>query len=563
MPFSFTLWLRAAEPHGRAVVFHRSRAWTDSGSRGYELVIEEDRLAFSLVHFWPGNAIKVRTVARLATGVWTPVAVTYDGSSRASGIRLFLDGRRVATEVVRDHLFKGILHRQAWGDADVGAVELTLAGRFRDAGFRSGTIDEFAVYDRCLTAAEVRAVGGGVGAGEGAGELFEYYLARHDAPYAEAMAALRQLRGEENDLVNDIPEIMVMREMPERRATFVLRRGAYDAPGERVEPGTPEAILPFPADQPRNRLGLARWVVDRSNPLTARVVVNRVWRTHFGRGLVGTAGDFGGQGELPVQAELLEWLAGWFMDNGWNLKALHRLIVTSATYRQSSATPPELAVRDPDNRLLARGPRHRLEAEQIRDGALAVSGLLNRSLGGPSVKPYQPAGLWEESGTGKTYVQDKGEKLYRRSLYTFWRRTAPPPAMLTFDATSREVCTARRETTTTPLQALVLLNDPQFVEAARVWAERLVREAGSDLEGRFVRAFRLGTGRAPGRQELAVLADLYREQLARFAREPDAAGHLLGVGERPADRSLPADQVAAMTVVASAVMNLDEFVMKR
>jgi hypothetical protein len=251
------------------------------------------------------------------------------------------------------------------------------------------------------------------------------------------------------------------------------------------------------------------------------------------------------------------------MDGGWDLKALHKLIVTSATYRQSSRAPLELLARDPENRLLARGPKHRLQAEQIRDAALAVSGLLSPRVGGPSVRPYQPAGLWEEAGTGKTYVQDKGEKLYRRSLYTFWRRTAPPPSMLTFDATSREVCTAKRESTTTPLQALVLLNDPQFVEAARVLAERLLREPGGDAESRIASACRLTIGRAPEAREREVLRRLYAEQLELFTREPAAAEKFLKTGEHALDAGLPASQLAATTVLASTLMNLDEFVMKR
>jgi hypothetical protein len=284
---------------------------------------------------------------------------------------------------------------------------------------------------------------------------------------------------------------------------------------------------------------------------------------HFGRGIVASQEDFGSQGKLPTHPELLDWLAGWFMDNGWDVKALHRLIVTSATYRQSSQTSREMAERDPDNTLLARGPKHRLLAEQVRDSALAASGLLNHAIGGPSVKPYQPAGLWEQSGTGKTYTQDKGDKLYRRSLYTFWRRTAPPPAMLTFDATSREVCSAKRETTATPLQALVLMNDPQFVEAARVLGERLLKEHPENPELRIRGAFRLLTGRLPDEKEISVLRQLFEEQKSFYARESDAADKLLATGESKWDESLPRAEFAASTMLVSAIMNFDEFVVKR
>ena len=562
-PFSFTLWLRPGEKQDRAVVFHRSRSWTDSGSRGYELLLEDGKPSFALVHFWPGNAVRVRARSALPLGAWTHLAITYDGSSRAAGIRLYRNGEPMEIDVVRDHLTKDILHRSEWGDMDVGGIQLTLAGRFRDSGFKGGAIDEFNVYDRRLTEPEVRLAAGLPVEGADRDRFFEHYLERVDPPYQEGLAALRKLREKENQLIDDVREIMVMREISPRRPTHLLRRGAYDAPGEEVEPGAPERILSFSADLPRNRLGLARWVTDRRNPLTARVIVNRAWKAHFGRGLVATQEDFGSQGQPPSHPKLLDFLAASFMDHGWDLKALHRLIALSATYRQSTRADPALLEKDPENRLLARGPKHRFDAEEIRDEALAVSGLLVRKLGGRSVKPYQPEGLWEEAGTGKSYAQDHGEALYRRSIYTFRRRTAPPPSLLAFDATSREVCTARRERTTTPLQALVLLDDPQFVEAARVLAEGLVREFPGDADGRITRSFRLATGRRPDDREREVLRRLLDEQRALFAADPPAAEALKKIGERPPDASLPAAEVAATSILASCLMNLDEFVTKR
>ncbi len=622
--FSFSLWLKPMERQDRAVILHRSRAWTDSGSRGYELVLDQGRPFFGLIHFWPGNAIGVRARQTLPTNEWSHVAVTYDGSSRAAGARLYLNGEFQESEVIRDNLYKDIVHRKEWGDSDVGNIHLTLAGRFRDNGFKNGLIDDFQVFDVCLTEVEVKLIARGEGGSnkpltltfspgergqqsprasplnaveqsqaseprtnrrtipplpeaegrpssvaaprrvEGEGEaLLEYFLARHYEPYQTALAELKQLREKENHLINDVREIMTMQELPQPRPTFLLKRGAYDAPGDRVQPDTPSSILAFPADQPRDRLGLARWMIDRQNPLTSRVVVNRIWRMHFGRGIVPSQEDFGSQGKLPTHPELLDWLAGWFMESGWDVKALHRLIVTSATYRQSSSAPRELVERDPDNTLLARGSKHRLLAEQIRDGALAASGLLNRTLGGPSVKPYQPAGLWEQSGTGKTYTQDKGDKLYRRSLYTFWRRTAPPPAMLTFDATSREVCSAKRETTATPLQALVLMNDPQFVEAARVLAEKLLRESPNDESARINGAFRSLTGRAPDEKDSAVLRQLLAEQKSFYVKDAEAAKKILSTGESKWDESLPQADFAATTMLVSAIMNFDEFVTQR
>jgi hypothetical protein len=611
--FSFSLWLKPTEKQDRAVILHRSRAWTDSGSRGYELLLEHGRPFFGLIHFWPGNAVGVRGKHALPTHEWSHVAVTYDGSSRAAGVQLYLNGELLETEIIRDNLYKDIVHRKEWGDSDVDNIPLTLAGRFRDSGFKNGLIDEFQVFDVCLTEVEVKSIAFGEsesnepltltlsptereqqspgnssasaskqtqpsatkktrrtihalpkGGGRGEGKaIFDYYLARHHEPYRAALIESQQLREQENNLVNDVREVMTMKELPQPRPTFLLKRGAYDAPGDRVQPDTPASILGFPPDQPRNRLGLARWMIDRQNPLTSRVVVNRIWRMHFGRGLVASQEDFGSQGKLPTHPELLDWLAGWFMDSGWDVKALHRLIVTSATYRQSSQATRELTERDPDNALLARGPKHRLLAEQIRDSALAASGLLNRTIGGPSVKPYQPAGLWEQSGTGKTYTQDKGDKLHRRSLYTFWRRTAPPPAMLTFDATSREVCSAKRETTGTPLQALVLMNDPQFVEAARVLAERLLKEHPENPEPRIREAFRSLTGRLPDGEEVSMLRQLFDEQKTFYGKESEAADKLLATGESKWDESLPRADFAATTMLVSAIMNLDEFVMER
>ena len=289
---------------------------------------------------------------------------------------------------------------------------------------------------------------------------------------------------------------MVMQERPTPRDTFVLLRGAYDRPGEKVSPGLPAVLPPLPAGCPNNRLGFAKWLVDPSNPLTARVIVNRFWQMYFGMGLVKTVEDFGSQGEWPANLELLDWLATEFIRTGWDVKAMQKMIVMSATYRQSSKVTPELLQRDPENRLLARGPRFRLSAEMIRDQALAVSGLLVEKIGGPSVKPYQPAGLWKELG-GEDYQQDTGEGLYRRSLYTFWKRTVPPPSMMNFDAAGREACTVRENRTNTPLQALDLMNDPAYVEASRVLAERMMREGGATPESRISFAFRLATARRP------------------------------------------------------------------
>jgi mono/diheme cytochrome c family protein len=559
--FSLDLWLRPGGIQERAVVLHQSRAWTDSGSRGFELRLDGGRPSFSLIHFWPGNALSVEATQSLPAHEWSQLTITYDGSSRAVGVGLFLNGAQIETRTVRDKLRKDIVHRGAWGDSNVGGIHLTLAGRFRDEGFKEGCIDELKVFERELTAAEVALLAGREPQGEAVWR--EQYLARVDPAWQAARARLQELRKRESALIEDVPEIMVMEELTEVRPAFVLKRGAYDAPGDPVKPDTPESLLPFPDGQPRDRLGLARWLVDRRNPLAARVAVNRIWTQHFGRGIVATPEDFGSQGRLPSHPGLLDWLAGWFMDHDWDLKALHRLIVTSATYRQSSDVSPELAERDPDNQWLARGPKQQLLAEQIRDSALAASGLLCRSLGGPSVKPVQPEGLWREAGVPGQYTPDQGDSLYRRSLYTFWRRTAPPPNMLTFDATSREVCTARREVTVTPLQALVVLNDPQFVEAARVLAERLVKQEPDAPAARIPAVWRALLARLPDDRETVISRQVYEEQLRFFEQHPEGAVALLKTGAAPWDEALPAVDVAATTLLVSAVMNLDEFVVLR
>ena len=561
-PFSISLWLKPAETRPRAVVLHLSQAWTDSGSRGYELVLDAGRPFFGLIHFWPGNAIAIRAAEKLPVGEWSHVTVTYDGSSTAAGLALYVNGRRAHAEVVRDNLYKDIRHRGEWGDSSAGSLSLSLGARFRDNGFRNGRIDDLVVHGVALTPWEVSQLAG-VAAAPSPADLAEWHAHRANPSVAKARAALATARADEDAFVTGLKEMMVMKEMERPRPTHVLARGAYDAPAAPVERDVPSRIFPMPDDLPRNRLGFARWLTHPANPLASRVAVNRAWKLHFGRGLVSTVEDFGNQGRAPSHPELLDWLSHRFMQSGWDRKALHRLIVTSATYRQASSGTAASRAMDPDNVWLARGPRHRLPAEVLRDRALAASGLLASKIGGRSVKPYQPPGVWEDAGTGKSYSQDKGEALYRRSLYTFWRRTAPPPSMLTFDAPSREVCTAKRDTTTTPLQALVLLNDPQFLEAARVLAQRSWLEAAPDDASRLARVFRRDMGRDASAPESAVTAQLLSQQRVLFAANPESARQFLKVGEIPADPAIPAPELAAATVVVSTLMNHDEFVMKR
>jgi mono/diheme cytochrome c family protein len=402
-------------------------------------------------------------------------------------------------------------------------------------------------------------------------QLQEYFIvhayAKARATFAPHQAELTRLEKEREQLDKQAPATLVFKETKEPKPAYVLKRGEYDQKGEQVERRTPGFLPPLPADAPRNRLGLARWLVAPENPLTARVTVNRLWQHCFGTGLVKTAEDFGTQGEPPSHPELLDWLAVQFREDGWDVKKMMKRLVMSATYRQSSRVTRDRLAKDPDNRLLSRGPRFRLDAEMLRDQALAVSGLLVEKVGGPSVKPPQPRGLWEAVGyTGSNtvkFVADTGpDKVYRRSLYTFWKRTAPPPQMSTFDAPSRESCTVRRERTNTPLQALLLLNGKQYVECARALAERALREGDPNPEARLTWMFRRATARRPDMRELAELRAAYQDHLAVYSRDVEAAKALIAGGESKPDASLSPTELAAWTMVANLILNLDEVITK-
>lgn len=356
--------------------------------------------------------------------------------------------------------------------------------------------------------------------------------------------------------------VMVMKEMEEQRPTYILDRGVYDQPTEQVFPATPVRILPFPENYPKNRLGLAKWLFHEDNPLTARVVVNRVWQKMFGKGLVESSYDFGNQGSLPTHPELLDFLAIKFMEEGWNLEKLIKYIALSSTYQQSTKATDQLLEKDPENRWLARAPRLRLSAETIRDQALAVSGLLNKTVGGPSVKPYQPEGIWEETtggGGGSTarYIPSTGKNLYRKSLYTFWKRTVPPPSMMTFDASSHDLCSVKREETNTPLQALVLLNDPQLIEAARALAYHTIKEK-SGIDPQIVQLFRKATSRFPSEEEVTTLKAFYENSLEKIEKGEINIDEYLAIGEFVKDDVKSRETWAALAMTAHSILNLDE-----
>ncbi|HVV00175.1 MAG TPA: DUF1553 domain-containing protein [Verrucomicrobiae bacterium] len=560
--YSIVFWMKTPPELTNGVVFHRCQG-TDTGFHGTELDLKNGRLFFVIKRFWPGNAIAVQAREPLPTGQWVQVAVTSDGSARAAGISLFVNGRRLAAETVRDHLYKG---------PDGPRSGISFGALFRSAGLKNGCIDDLRVYDRKLAVLEVRELFDGHSlrdalASRAPGQLREYYMDAISPSMRSARNEVSAAARKFFEARNPVLETSVMREMPEPRPTFVLARGRYDAPktdDKRVTRSTPGFLVPFPANAPKNRLGLAEWLTLPNHPLTARVAVNRFWQMLFGRGIVATSDNFGMQGSEPTHPELLDWLARDFVSSGWNVKATLKKIVLSATYRQDSRPRPELLKADPENLLLGRGPSHRLSAEMIRDTALAASGLLDDRLGGPPVSPYSPGDLWRESNSmSPAYHQSVGKDLYRRSLYTVWKRTAAMPDMTAFDAPSREVCIARRSVTSTPQQAFVLLNDPQFVEAARVLAEKTLgahsKAGGSSFEEIFLQL----AGRKPDNTEAAVLQDLFAEQKEIFSKEPDRARELLAVGASKADASLDPIQLAAMTIVAQAVMNADATVWVR
>ncbi|MDR3632688.1 MAG: DUF1553 domain-containing protein, partial [Isosphaeraceae bacterium] len=465
--FSYGTWVR---PRGDGVCV--SKMDDAKAFRGFDLFVAGGKVDVHLVHAWPGDALKVTTKEALPKDVWTHVFVTYDGSSKAAGVTVYFNGRPIALDVAADTLRGTIATEQA----------LYLGKRSASAPL-NGDLADVRFYRRTLSAADVQslvALPALLAAKMPAErrskvqeELLTRYVADHVATELRgARDTLVKVKQEKTELEKQVPTVMVMEDAPAPRETYVLKRGQYDMPdkSQKLQPGVPASLSPFASDAARNRLGLARWLVASENPLTARVTVNRFWQHHFGVGLVKTAENFGVQSEPPSHPELLDWLATEFIRTGWDVKALHRLIVTSATYRQSSRSAAALVQRDPENRLLARGPRFRLPAETVRDNALAIAGLLVTKVGGPSIKPYQPAGLWEElaGGAGEApYVQDKGANLYRRSLYIYRKRTVPHPSMTTFDAPSREICQVKRPRTNTPLQALELLNDVTYVEAAR------------------------------------------------------------------------------------------------
>jgi hypothetical protein len=560
--YTMTAWIYPTTENGAIV----TRDEDIVEPNGHGLNLRDGKIEYDYVTKWVDEGIRLRTQKAITLNQWHHVALTYSGSRWASGVKIFVDGEDQPLEIMLDDVnSQGAVRREPLRIGGGGGPD----NRFR------GSLDEVRIYNRALTAAEAGMLADLTTINEiaalpedkrtvaQADKIRDYFL-EHALPatLAEARARLRDTQAKRDSFYQSLPTVMVMEEMPTPRETHLLIRGMYDRPGEVVRPMLPAALAPSPTAFPPNRLGLAKWLVDPSNPLMSRVTVNRYWQMYFGVGIVRTAEDFGSQGEPPSHPELLDWLATEFVRTGWDVKALQKTIVMSATYRQASRVGQDLRAKDPDNRLFARGPSMRLPADMVRDQALAMAGLLVNKVGGASVKPYQPEGLWNEIGGGGAYVQDHGDNLYRRSLYTFWRRTIPPPSMANFDASARESHMVRPVMTNTPLQALDLMNDVTFVEAARVFAERAIKEGGTTHAARIAYAFRMATARMPKASEAAVLEDAFVENLELFKSKPEAALKYVSHGERPRDPAIDVSELAAYSSVTSLILNLNEVVMK-
>jgi hypothetical protein len=563
--FSVGAWVRVGRPGQNGGLIAKMDESKDY--IGWDLYADGERFVVHIVHKWPENAIRVATINTFDTRQWRHVVASYDGSGKASGVNIYVDGQLQPLNVSNDTLTGTIKNN----------VPVKLGQRHQGQKLDGTAFSDVRIYDRTINDSEAARLASipkvlGVLAEAPAKRkpeekqyLFDWYLATLDADYGKVLAQSASLRREETKLRAMGTTAHVMAEKMEPPSAFVLFRGEYDKRRDPVTPTIPAALPPMPKDLPNNRLGLALWLFRPENPLTARVTVNRFWQEMFGSGLVRTTGDFGVSGELPSHPELLDWLAVDFRESGWDVKRLFKMMAMSSVYRQSASASLEKLKLDPGNRLLSYGPRYRMDAEMIRDYALSVSGLLVRKLGGPSVRPYQPPGVWEavampESNTGK-YKEDKGEGLYRRSMYTFWKRAAPPASMDIFNAPNRETCTVRRERTNTPLQALVTLNDVQFVEAARKLAERTLADSSDRTERLQKLAVRL-LSRPFEPAELSVVQKSLDDLLAVYKAKPDEAKKVIAFGESKPDPKRDPVELAAWTMLGNQLLNLDEVLTK-
>lgn len=566
-PFTIAFWVKpGSDTQNGALV---ARMDESNAFRGWDVWTQNGLVGMHIINRWPENAIKAVSKNRLTASRWQHVEISYDGSSKADGIRIWIDGKETQKTIEKDALSESIRTE----------TPFVIGKRSNNSPSDGAQLQDVRIYRKVLDQNEINAivsvprlqylVSKADRSDDDSKELFEWYLNAKDAQYSQLVAAAKALVDEKAEIQRRGTVAHVMNERNEPPKAYILTRGDYDKRGEEVTPNTPLALPPMPADLPRNRLGFAKWLLMPEHPLTTRVTVNRFWQELFGSGIVASSGDFGVTGLMPTHPELLDYLATNFRDDGWNVKNFFRSIVTSSTYRQSAVVSQEKLAIDPTNKLLTRGPRFRIDAEMVRDYALAASGLLVNKIGGPSVRPYQPPGVWEavampESNT-KRYVEDKGEGLYRRSMYTFLKRAAPTPNMEVFNATAREVCTIKRERTNTPLQALVTLNDTQFVEAARILAERTILEfpnGANDPTPRIQSIAKKLIARPMRPEELSVVQSSLNDLMTHYAAHPDQASELLAVGYTRSNESIPPAELAAWTMLVNELFNLDEVLSK-
>jgi len=567
-PFSISLALYPENHYDKAIIFSHCEQ-IRLGLKGYSLFIKNNKLNFIIARSWPQNAIEIETIDPIPEKKWTEVTITYDGKGHVNGLNFFINGEKAPTikkgnELYKSILFKPNIHTYGFNGFRVGPMH-----KFKT--FLNGGIDELKIYNIALSALEI-AYKYDVTPFESTNLnslnesrkilLKEYFSKNIDDSSIKMNNEYRRLRGKLMNHIDSIPELMVMGDTPEPRQTYLLKRGVYNEFGEEVFPNTPKAILNFDNNLPKNRLGLSKWLFDNKNPLTARVFVNRIWQMHFGQGLVSSSDNFGSQGNTPSHPELLDWLSTSFISYGWNIKRLHKLILMSSCYMQESTAGKVLQKNDPDNKLLARGPRFRMSAEMIRDNAIAISGLLVNKIGGKSVYPYQPDGIWDLSDKSwrYKYPKKKDENLYRRSLYTFWKRSAPPPLMTLFDAPNRDFCATKRTLTSSPLQSLALLNNPEFIEAGRALAEKTLAKNNNSENELLAEIFRKVTSRCPSENELNTLKKYYNEEYKRFRKNYFNAIKYISIGEKKLNDGIDPVKTAALATVINGLMNTSEAV---
>jgi len=566
-PFAVSFWVtidKKGAGNGAIV----ARMDDANGFRGWDVWIQADRIGTHVVNVWPGDAMKVVAKGVIAPGKWTHVTVAHDGTGKAGGAKIYYNGEPQPLDTEADAL----------KSTTRTTVPFTVGQRNTTGRVNGVALEDLRIYARPVTALDASQLAGSrrvadllakdpaVRTPAEKTELFNWWLVSQDRVFQQLSAAYRTLQEEEVAIRGRGTIAHVAVEKASAPEAFILHRGDYDKRRDKVTASTPAALSGFPADLPKNRLGFANWLLRADHPLTTRVTVNRFWQELYGTGLVRTAGDFGTTGELPSHPELLDWMAVEFREKGWDVKQFFKLLVTSSTYRQAAVATPEKVAKDRDNRLMSRGPRFRMDAEMVRDSALAASGLLVRRIGGASVRPYQPDGVWEAvamiGSNTRDYRRDTGESLYRRSLYTFWKRSAPPASMEVLNAPNRELCTVRRDRTNTPLQALLTLNDVQYVEAARVLAERAIKTGGATPQTRLDFVARRLLSRPFRDNERPVVEGTLADLLAHYRAKPDEARRLIAFGESRADATLDPVELAAYTMAVNQLMNLDEVLNK-